>query len=432
MAQNTGKGGAESVGARPTGDFSQNAMTMAPNFNRETGQIYGGQNMIPGLFGGGQFGNQAGAQGAPAPGGQGGAGPGGFFGGYDQGWQPNPNQDYGSNQLVNQDLSREFNYSGDFGEGQWGEWAAANLDPGQQRRAQMIEQAGGSGSLGNRAITGLTGAQDWLQQWGEFDPGTLAGTDLTPYQSPYQQDVIDRSMGEMQRQHEIQGNRLDAGAQGAGAFGGDRHGIAMAEQNRNFAGQQQDWLATFNQNNYNQSMARAQQDIGNKFNLKGMNMGGAGQMGNLANMGFGWNQALQQQMGQAGGQQQQIMQNIINAQKQQQGGIQGWPQQQTGWMAGQQPALPGVGQTQSNSPGAMDYASMALQAYALYAMCWVAREVYGETNPKWLEFRTWMMSKAPIWLGRLYARHGERAAKVVKRLPFLKRALRPVMDLAIA
>jgi len=30
-------------------------------------------------------------------------------------------------------------------------------------------------------------------------------------------------------------------------------------------------------------------------------------------------------------------------------------------------------------------------------ICWVAREVYGADNPRWLEFRTWLLTQAPAW-----------------------------------
>ena len=44
------------------------------------------------------------------------------------------------------------------------------------------------------------------------------------------------------------------------------------------------------------------------------------------------------------------------------------------------------------------------------AACWVAREVYGIENPKWLEFREWMLNDAPSWLRNLYLKYGESSA----------------------
>ena len=65
-------------------------------------------------------------------------------------------------------------------------------------------------------------------------------------------------------------------------------------------------------------------------------------------------------------------------------------------------------------------------------MCWVAREVYGPTDPRWLLFRAWLLADAPSWLVDLYARHGETAAAWIHDKPAVKAALRVLMDRAIA
>ncbi|MFM8952918.1 MAG: VWA domain-containing protein, partial [Planctomycetaceae bacterium] len=38
--------------------------------------------------------------------------------------------------------------------------------------------------------------------------------------------------------------------------------------------------------------------------------------------------------------------------------------------------------------------------------CWVAREVYGVHDPRWLIFRSWLTTEAPAWLRDLYIAHG--------------------------
>lgn len=42
--------------------------------------------------------------------------------------------------------------------------------------------------------------------------------------------------------------------------------------------------------------------------------------------------------------------------------------------------------------------------------CWVARKVYGNGNPRWLEFRSWLLNEAPADLRDLYLTHGSRIA----------------------
>jgi polysaccharide export outer membrane protein len=64
--------------------------------------------------------------------------------------------------------------------------------------------------------------------------------------------------------------------------------------------------------------------------------------------------------------------------------------------------------------------------------CWVAREVYGEQNPKWLLFRAWLLTEAPTWLRDLYAAHGEEFAAWIHDKPLVKAAVKALMDRAIA
>lgn len=60
--------------------------------------------------------------------------------------------------------------------------------------------------------------------------------------------------------------------------------------------------------------------------------------------------------------------------------------------------------------------------------CWVAREVYGVDNPRWIEFREWMFGEAPKWLSNLYLRFGERIAEFIRNKPTIKNIIRNWMD----
>lgn len=64
--------------------------------------------------------------------------------------------------------------------------------------------------------------------------------------------------------------------------------------------------------------------------------------------------------------------------------------------------------------------------------CWVAREVYGVENPKWVLFREWLFSKAPAWFRNLYIKHGERFAEFISNKPKLKSLIRRWMDSRIS
>ena len=63
--------------------------------------------------------------------------------------------------------------------------------------------------------------------------------------------------------------------------------------------------------------------------------------------------------------------------------------------------------------------------------CWVAREVYGSSNPEWIVFRNWLESDAPEWLNSLYAEEGERFANFISDKPFLKSIVKMAMDLVV-
>ena len=152
-------------------------------------------------------------------------------------------------------------------------------------------------------------------------------------------------------------------------------------------------------------------------------------MSNLAQQGFGFGQQLNQQQMQQGQMQQAIQQALIDAAKGQWAGYTGAPQNAlTLPMAAVGQANMGQSTTtgtQSYNPGLFDYMSLGASM-----LCWVAREVYGAEDPRWLEFRHWMLNSAPKWLLKAYAKHGEWFAGVVRKVPALKRALRPLMDKA--
>jgi len=67
-----------------------------------------------------------------------------------------------------------------------------------------------------------------------------------------------------------------------------------------------------------------------------------------------------------------------------------------------------------------------------FGACWVAREVYGAENPRWLLFRAWLMTQAPSWLRETYLAHGEEFAAWIHDKPVLKAGIRMLMEAAIA
>jgi hypothetical protein len=206
----------------------------------------------------------------------------------------------------------------------------------------------GLGTLGQ--ATGIMGNMAGMNP-GNVKAGQLAGTNLNPYMNPYQRNVINTTMGEMNRQETMQDNNIQDAAQRAGAFGGDRMAIQQAENNRNYDAQRAQTLAGLNSSNFanaqqmatgdinrtmqanlaNQGVRAGQQQFGAQGlagvgqGLMGMgqnqNQFGQNQLGNLANMGFGWGQNLEQRQMQMGGMQQQQQQQLLDLIK---GQTQGW------------------------------------------------------------------------------------------------------------
>lgn len=123
---------------------------------------------------------------------------------------------------------------------------------------------------GKQSAYGYTPAQQQLQgqQTGfNYDPAqqravTLSGQNISQYESPYQQAVIDRTARDISRAQEQSLNRLGAQATAAGAFGGSRQGIEAAETRRAYNEQLADTVAGLRQSGFQQAMDAARFDVG--------------------------------------------------------------------------------------------------------------------------------------------------------------------------
>ena len=140
----------------------------------------------------------------------------------------------------------------------------------------------GPGALTTQAeglASGLGGFQPFLTA----AQGLTGPTSYQAYMSPFQQDVIDTTLAEFDRQTQAGLPSLSAQAIGAGAFGGGRQGVAEAEyltgQARNRAALQAQLLGQ----GFNQAQTAAQQAFQQQGTL------GAGQMGlsNFQRTGLG-------------------------------------------------------------------------------------------------------------------------------------------------
>ena len=123
-------------------------------------------------------------------------------------------------------------------------------------------QAAKAGSTGYNAST-IAGAAPIRAQ--NVQAGQIASTNLGAYTNPYETQVVNTALGDLERSRQMQQNQLGAQASAARAFGGSRQGIAEAETNRAFAQQAANTAAQLRQAGYGQAQQLAGQDIATRM-----------------------------------------------------------------------------------------------------------------------------------------------------------------------
>ena len=153
----------------------------------------------------------------------------------------------------------------------------AGLDPLQQQ-AEGLAKAG----VGSYQPYLSTAAAHQATAAGYAAPGAY-----TQFQSPYQQDVIKATMDDYDIQAAKGLPALRAKAMGAGAFGGGREGVQLAEYQATSDQNRASLLAQLNQQGFNQAQDLRQQALQNQMSLSDAQLGlgqselglGQGQLG---------------------------------------------------------------------------------------------------------------------------------------------------------
>jgi len=116
-------------------------------------------------------------------------------------------------------------------------------------------------------------AQDALQKQASKAAaglGALTGPDAyKPFMSPYQQEVIDTTLAEFDRNQTIQDIGMRDQAIAAGAYGGGREGVMAAESARNAAASRAQLQAQLLNQGFQQAQQAASQDLANQQGLGG-------------------------------------------------------------------------------------------------------------------------------------------------------------------
>ncbi len=173
---------------------------------------------------------------------------------------------------------------------------------------QAVDPTTGLGSF-QPFLTKATTAADAMTPLTGTGAGTGAGS-IASYQSPYQQQVIDATLSEFDRQRQIQQNQQAAQTLGVpGAFGGGREGVQRAEyqaaSDRNRAAIQSNLL----QQGFQNAAARRQQDLANQQAISNQQRG-------LGAAAQDFSRAQISGLGTLGAQQQAQNQAILDAQRQ--------------------------------------------------------------------------------------------------------------------
>ena len=145
----------------------------------------------------------------------------------------------------------------------------AGQDPLQTKAAELAQ-------------SGIGSFQPFIteaQRLGGVDPSTgqvtAAGVTAAqqPFMSPYQQDVIDVTLSEFDRQKQIQEQAIKDQAVAAGAFGGGREGVQLAEFGTGAARERALLQSGLLQQGFQQAQGARQQDIVNRGALATSQLG---------------------------------------------------------------------------------------------------------------------------------------------------------------
>lgn len=295
----------------------------------------------------------------------------------------------------------------------------AGFTPDQQAAFQQVRNLPSQyqGSL-NNANTAFTAAAN-----SAADPSLM----MSKYMNPYENQVVQSTIGDVNRSFDRAGNDVRARAASAGAYGGSRLGVLEAENERNRARTVEDASGRLRQAGFtnaaqlgqgatSQLMQAGQSAQGLAASQAGLGLQSANALAGIGQQQQGLNQA---QYNQNYGDFLDQVNYPISALSLRQSAIGQTPM----GSIGQQPqGSNGTGAAAIGALGSIGAAALPLM------FCWVAREVYGADNPKWLDFRRVLMAKGSDRLLARYLIKGPAIAAKIAKNPARKAEYRAVMD----
>ncbi len=195
-----------------------------------------------------------------------------------------------------------------------------------------------------------------------LDPYGGQANRIEAYQNPYNTQVIDQSLADLDRARQIRLQSDQDRAIGAGAFGGSRSGLLEAETNRNFADAAARTSSNLRQSGFNNAAQLAQNDMGRDFaNRQFQSNLFSNQLGDqYKNLGL---------LSGMGGQQQQLQQRALDTSYNEFLRGLGYGPQQLGLLSQGVSALPTqTNTTQSQKTGMGDVLGTAANLYGMYLL----------------------------------------------------------------
>ena len=101
----------------------------------------------------------------------------------------------------------------------------------------------------------------------------IVDANIGRYMNPYNDEVVNRTLGDLDEARRLQMGQAGANATASGAFGGSRHALRESENNSNFFDQAARTAAGLRQQGFNTAQGMAQQDIANKMQSDLANQG---------------------------------------------------------------------------------------------------------------------------------------------------------------
>jgi len=234
--------------------------------------------------------------------------------------------------------------------------AAAPAAPGNiyEQSAQNLSTAGQNVNLG--AGLAASGAMPIAMGMGM-------------YANPYEQQVMDAFQGDLARQTAMQQSANRAGAAGAGAFGGSRHGVVESLTNEAAQRNLGQFSAGLRSQGFNTAAQLANQDIQNRLASSAGVLGAAGVGAGIGAQQFGMGQEIGNQQFIQGSLVQGMNQMLLDEARNMHSQYVNQPQNLLD-LRSSAAALSPLNQAGSTSqtytPGLLDYLSLGGQAFGSY------------------------------------------------------------------